>query len=329
MGEGNSLKYKYEEEDDVARTPTQERSRSDAEIAAETMLQRLRVDGAIINRIKVASPQANGDDADAWERMVQYATDVHLNIQWYRRARRQQEGQRDLFRWVTIGLGVATALLPGILYLVVRSRLGAAAPSLLETQLGLIVAAVGGGWKFITSLDNSNTRVGIFWEANAELSEEALSTERAWRGKAVKDGALSADFLAALEESRKRARAITKKERTAFFNTFKSPSEILKSASDFSGELTKARDALDKATLAAEAERVAASYEEKVAAAERALEAAKLALVIKEKIAEELEKRITSKDDPNLSRARAGVVEALAAKITAEQQLAALKPARA
>ena len=167
-----------------------------------------------------------------------WALDCPLNIAWYERKKRR----RGLL-WVVgnaIVILLSTAGMVAASVLAIRafgSSVSANAIVGLAAMLSFILAAVLGIFRLFAGIADVKAQYGIFWEASAALKEDLFAFEDAWRSKANADPKLwtreasFVEFRAALRAQTRRARAVIAKEQAAFFRTFKSPSELVDSAS--------------------------------------------------------------------------------------------------
>lgn len=222
--------YQYETDQDAR--PSSVRRRSIATEEARVLLRRLGVPEEMVHCV---------DPLASCHPLIRYATDVPLNIAWYERAKRRETRRRARFWAVTTVFGTAVVVLP-LLLLFVPGK-GGAPGGAWAAQVGAILTGLIALLRFLTAAGDTSVRIGIFWQAAADLKDELLSLEDTWRGKPVitqqADGAptLADTFLLALEESLKRAHVITRTERLAFFATWKAPGDLSSVALD------RARDA--------------------------------------------------------------------------------------
>jgi hypothetical protein len=265
--------------------------------------------------------------------LLRYATDVHLNLRWYQRAQEAQQQARGYWTAATVVVAIVTMALP---LLVLAGKVDPKDAPVFTAQLAMVATAVGTAWKFILNLNETKARFGIFWNAFAELREELLSFEEAWREKtamevpAGQDGSpsrvtFSPEFLLALIDSLHRARATARRERDAFFATYKGPDDVLKASAAASSELLTARDALLKAQAAVPAPDAALRAAEEALAKARLEEAAKAAALEAANKEDKLVDAESAKS--NLEGARRAYLTAKAARVEAEAKVGFLKKA--
>jgi hypothetical protein len=325
--------YLYEQ--DAPQNSNTKRDEKEAKQEAKTMLVRLDVPVGLQGRLFPESGVSPSDPAErrAQGLLLRYATDVHLNLRWYQRAQKEQHRARAYWTAATVVVAIVTMALPLLLF---AGHVDPKDTPVLTAQLAMVATAVGTAWKFILNLNETKARFGIFWNAFAELREELLSFEEAWRGKATVDApagqggtasgvALSPEFLLALIESLHRARATARKERDDFFATYKGPDDILKAGATASSELLAARDALLKAQAAVPAPDAASKAVEEALAKARLEEAAKAAALEAAKKEDKLVDAESARS--NLEAARKAYVTAKAARVEAEAKVLFLKKA--
>lgn len=246
-----SDQYLYES--DSLSAPTAVRTRGDAAVEARTFLLRLKVADTIVDRLfpenRDPTSDLDANDKDARRLLLRYATDVPLNILWYKRALRSRQTQRATWAVLTTIVGLVTIALP----LLALRHHGPQVPTdaaAVAAQLSLIATALGSGWKFLGNLNDTKQRIGIFWKAFADLQEKLLTFEDLWHGKTCEGDKLTEVFLADVRRSLVEARAVARTEREAFFGTYKTPDEILQAAKTASTEVIAARDTLVHAQAA-------------------------------------------------------------------------------
>lgn len=206
MGEGardSSQRYSFE------RFRPVEESRLETQDAAHDA----RI---LLARLGQRPPEGKTDLAEhpLFERVKGFCADVTLNIKWYEEKR--EETQRlwyGLFALIFV-LACGGSILMMSLSAKWASNLW------LTFALGLTLPSL----QAFTSAVDYKARLGAFWKASADLKELLFALEDLWRGKD-----LQADeaFARMLEECRVAARRICRQERDAFFQTYKSPAELV------------------------------------------------------------------------------------------------------
>ncbi|HEX8440884.1 hypothetical protein [Archangium sp.] len=153
--------------------------------------------------------------------LVKHATEYQLNIKWYEQEllakQNFQKRQTRLIVFVTL-LAILATIIASF------AQVG------WSGQLTLVITAVFAVMRLFAAWTDVKAQIGIFWEAASNLKERLYTFEQAWRGKGtqwIKDSRHTWEFRAALEEQIRLARLEVRKERTAFFQTLKSPSEVL------------------------------------------------------------------------------------------------------
>lgn len=146
-----------------------------------------------------------------------------LNIQWYSRARHREERRNHRLLALTVFVMLVAFAL----------QLGAAVAAVLfhrEVQSSVMLTLFAGGIGTLVPVTaagaDARARMTIFWKAGCELQDQLYAFEHAWHGKALADGALAPQFLAAVAEAARLARAIERAERTDFFATIRTPQDL-------------------------------------------------------------------------------------------------------
>ncbi len=161
-----------------------------------------------------------------FETVKDFCAEVTLNIKWYEEKR--EETQRlwyGLFALIVV-LSCGGGLLMVALAHKWDSNLW------LTFALGLTLPSL----QAFTSAVDYKARLGAFWKASADLKELLFALEDTWRGRdlltdlvtvEVNGTAVPKSFSRMLEECQATARRICRQERDAFFQTYKSPAELV------------------------------------------------------------------------------------------------------
>lgn len=184
----------------------------EAQAAYDTLLRRLRV----------TPDEVRGEGVDRTIRS--YVVEVPLNIAWYDAAWRREHRYHRAFLGLTIGLLVVALPLLGYLPVLALQA---------ELQGSTTVAQVTGILTGLLALQRSagvvfdrRKRVALFHESAAELKELLYSLEDRWRGGVLVDGKVSPEFLEALRDDIKAAKAIARDERKKFFQALQSTPSV-------------------------------------------------------------------------------------------------------
>jgi hypothetical protein len=160
--------------------------------------------------------------------LVSYCTEVILNIEWYDEARRrEQRANAWLTTLMVIVMGVALGLIGWSALSNAIQDGGARATMPLVLFAGGALTAL----QVMGALGDRKARLALFWKAGADLKEGLYTFEHAWGGgKGLVSGhgptAAKDEFVAALDEQLRSARAIARAERLEFFATIRSPSDV-------------------------------------------------------------------------------------------------------
>ena len=197
------------------------RSRQVAESEVDTLLARLELDPQQWASLK--------DNPELNHLLVRYCMDFPLNIAWYENATRSMLLRQRVGVLLVLGIGILALLL-------------IAAPTLLPTlggraivdqttpaaQIAVLTASFFGILHTVAAATDLKARIGGFWKAGSDLKEALFTFEENWRKKSlIFDGAVSADFITALYQELRFARKVGREERTTYFNTFKSPTDLV------------------------------------------------------------------------------------------------------
>jgi hypothetical protein len=226
------------------------RTVADARAAREGLAKRLGVGDEEHMALLRATP--------AWEALLTYCIEGPLNIEWYdRRIASWRHRQRGF-----IGASVViTTLVVGLL--VWRN-----ANDSTIAQLSAAVAALVACVRILAGASDVKTQLGGFWRARADLKEQFLTFEQAWRGHVLGEGKVAEGFETALWQEITNARHVVRAERDTYFSTFATPSDAL-------GAATGGLDAIFGRARELEAARLGNPRAQAVAEARKQLDQAK------------------------------------------------------
>lgn len=190
----------------------------------------------LLARLGQQPPPGKTDLAEHPEfaRVKAFCAEVTLNIKWYEEKR--EETQR---LWYGLfALIVVLSCGGGVLLVSLAHKW--ASNLWLTFALGLTLPSL----QAFTSAVDYKARLGAFWKASADLKELLFALEDTWRGKDLQadtvtlelnGAAITRSFPRYLEDCRLAARRICRQERESFFQTYKSPAELVdKLSSNFS-----------------------------------------------------------------------------------------------
>ncbi len=209
--------YEFEKLDDTEREGTPRKHRDTDRATAER--------SKLLARLGFAQP-ANApplpDDLD--DLLLKYATDYPLNIAWYTLKIRALRRIQRIWNGIAVFIGIFFVAL----IVLAAELLGE--KSTVAANLGLFITAFLVTLQLLASVSDVKSQIGIFWETAADLKDALYSFEQAWRGKSwATDPAIRAEFRVALLDQLRSARVETRKERSQFFQTLKSPSDLVNS----------------------------------------------------------------------------------------------------
>lgn len=199
---------------------TSHRRREQGEVFAKKFLAR-------IGALEIFDPAPDlGGGVETRDLVVRYAIQAHLNVEWYtKRREHDQKAQNRLWVGLVIGGVVMFGLAAGgTVYL------GNAALA------GVTLASIVPLLKILAVAGDRRKQIGNFWKASAALKEGIYDFEDAWRGRPVITLAntgtttvrhVDPEFVQRLQTVLAQARAIETEERSAFFATMQSPSDLL------------------------------------------------------------------------------------------------------
>lgn len=186
---------------------------------------------ALLERLGQKAPEGTYSTHPLFPAVFDYCKEVTLNIDWYEERRKKaEEDWKNLFFGV-IAAGVVTAGLT----IALSSWLH------LQGAITVFLAALLPALQGLSSATDHKSRMGGFWKASADLKELLFRLEEAWRGKDLEtdrvgyhvDGQdVERSFEEVLRLDRIAARQICRAERESFFNTFKSPAEVVSKFSE-------------------------------------------------------------------------------------------------
>jgi hypothetical protein len=190
-----------------------------AEVNARTVVAGRGAREALARRLDVTAD----DDvkplraSSSWELLLTYCIEGPLNIDWYdtkiaawKRRQRAFLGASVLVTLIVVGL------------LVWRHASDSAV-----AQLSAAVAALVACARILSGASDVKAQLGGFWRARADLKEQFLTFEQAWRGKLVAGGVVADGLEMALWQEIVNARHVVRRERDTYFATFAAPSDLL------------------------------------------------------------------------------------------------------
>ncbi len=247
--------------------------------------------------------------------LVQHAADTSQNVLWYQGAMRRVEARMRYFRFAVVGVSV-TILVPfGALAFHATDEVTVDTMPTAIAQVSLFGTLFFGLLKALAAGTNLKKELTAFWQARSDLKEALFTFAHSWRGRLrTPEELCSPDFNTALYEEMRNARLVVRTERTAFFEAFSAPEDILPTAMLPMGEASAAASAMATARAAVNAQKqgLAATTATDIAAARTALIEAKANVAAKEAAIEmaEAEALDTSSYKLELITARAEVERA-------------------
>lgn len=259
-----------------------------------------------LQRLETTLPQ----DAAIEKLLLDFATDVHLNIAWYKRALRRERRVWHGLLGLTLALIVATPL--GVFLMAKRAEAGVA------SEITTVLTGLFALYRVVVAAFDRRERFALFHEAGAELKEILYRFEQDWRGRVVAEN--FAAFTAALKKAIADARIVVKQEQKQFFRTFEKQAPL-----DLGGVFSRStRDAASLTTTILprgiespeDARRGVAEAEARVGALRKLLQATELEVAAarakSDKIAEELNVGTLKAVHRSLERAEIELAEAQA-----------------
>jgi hypothetical protein len=234
--------YTFEDESGRSRKLPSRRKPDDAATELLVLKARLRISAELSEECE--------------KMLLKYCTEVVLNILWYERARKREQRTNRRFTLLMIVLMVVALLLLG----------ASAVPELLKPgavvgaglPLALLAGAVMTVLQVLASLADGKTRLSIFWKAGADLKEALYTFEEKWNNGSAfaKDtGILTPEFVKAVNDELRAARAVTRAERLEYFSTLRSPTDVL-AVAVASADALRARRAEGATTIATREQKV-------------------------------------------------------------------------
>jgi len=228
--------------DKAQRAQAAYRSRSAAESEIAVLLKRLEVKPAHADLLR--------ENPETKRLLVRYCMDFPLNIAWYEEARQRETWwQRAAFGLVlmlaliALGLTAAPAVVPRLFGDTATQQ------STTSAQIVVILTGMFGVLSVVSEATDRKARIGGFWKAAADLKEALFTFEESWRDKDLvitTDGkkAISPELVAALVQEIRFARKVSREERTTYFNTFRSPTDVMAAANAALGAIRGRRGEL-------------------------------------------------------------------------------------
>ncbi len=231
-GSAGSRRYSFEKYRPLQETRRDNRrSANDAEI--------------LLERLGQPEPEGGYSKHPLFPRIRDYCAEVTINIDWYEERRKTTEKQWKRTVFFVIAAGLVAATTATVLSHMLNTALA------VTIFLAPLLPALQG----LASAVDFKARMGSFWKAASDLKELLFLLEEAWRGKdLVKDKVLyvvegrdvERTFEEVLRLDRITARHICRAERETFFNTFKSPADVV---AKFSESLSALRNPMDVRAL--------------------------------------------------------------------------------
>lgn len=210
--------------------------------------------------------------------LVQHAADTAQNVLWYQGAMRRVEARMRYFRFAVVGVSAAILVPFGALAFHAYDEVTVDTMPTTIAQISLFGTLFYGLLKALAAGTNLKKELTAFWQARSDLKEALFTFAHSWRGRLRTPLDLcSPDFNTALYEEMRNARLVVRTERTAFFEAFSAPEEILPTAMLPMGEASAAASAVAaaRATVNATRDGLAAATAADIAAARSALIEAK------------------------------------------------------
>lgn len=225
-------------------------------------------------------------DIEAKSLLYRYASEVILNIAWYvQHLGLYQKQQQARTRWTLVACCFFIVLLciPSFS----PDAAGYLRSTLIGAQLTLLATLVLSLVQLVATMTDLRGRISQVWQASSDLKEAFFTFEENWRHKVFSPAPasqpspppaspnapawagqvppapasqISPDFISALNQEIRLARKVGRDERTAFFASQKSPSDVVSAATGIIDalrgrrqELLNAQTALASATAASNA----------------------------------------------------------------------------
>lgn len=192
----------------------------------------------LLVRLGQKPPQGGVQAHPLFPKLKEYCAEVTVNIEWYEERRKQaKEDWKNLFFAVIAGGGLTAAL---AIFLAEKVQ--------TEVAITIFLAAFLPALQGLSSAIDHKSRMGGFWKASADLKELLFRLEEAWRGKDlekekvtyhVEGHDVERTFEEVLKLDRSAARQVCRAERESFFNTFKSPAEVVSKFSESIASIRK------------------------------------------------------------------------------------------
>jgi hypothetical protein len=206
-----SSRYLFEREDDHRY-----RGGEKLEQSYRTLLARLNVDPLRLRAL----------DSDGYieKRLHRFCTDFILNIDWYDRNVVTQQVWRAVWLLAFFVVGGAAIVVAIVL---ASSRLKGGQPTVIAAQVSAVLGGIIGVMKALASLDDSKARLALFWNARSDLKDALYRFETNWRDRVIVDGRIAPTFIDDLERRIRLAQKVERTERSGFFATYKSPTDLV------------------------------------------------------------------------------------------------------
>jgi hypothetical protein len=156
----------------------------------------------------------------SWELILTYCIEGPLNIDWYDAKIAAWKLRQHAF--LTASLVVTV----GVVGLLVWRQASDSTIAQLSAAVAALIACV----RILAGASDVKAQLGGFWRARADLKEQFLTFEQAWRGKILVAGVVAEGLEMALWSEIVNARHVVRGERDTYFATFAAPADALSSA---------------------------------------------------------------------------------------------------
>jgi hypothetical protein len=156
----------------------------------------------------------------SWELLLTYCIEGPLNIDWYDAKIAAWKRRQRQF------LGASVVVTTGVVGLLVWRHTSDSTIAQLSAAVAALIACA----RILSGASDVKAQLGGFWRARADLKEQFLTFEQAWRGKILVGGAVSDGLEVALWQEIVNARHVVRSERDTYFLTFVAPDDVLGAA---------------------------------------------------------------------------------------------------
>lgn len=206
------MKFTFEKSGQLFRGLQRRRDSAAAKAEADVLTHRLGLD----------KQQTLLAQEDVEAVLKRWGSDVALNLAWYA----SQLAMLEFLRRAGVVLVTLISLgaLGALAYVTYKHPGGEGA--LFGAQAGFVLTAIFLALQLLSSVTDVKAQIGIFWETSANLKEAVYMLEERW-AETSWDAARVIAFKIALREQISLARAETRRERTEYFKTLKSASDVV------------------------------------------------------------------------------------------------------